>query len=60
MSFTKRDSQQVLRSGRGVILRLGDLRVLEKLGMTFERMFPMNPGEPEVRLYGRTLDAASG
>ncbi len=35
------------------------IRVLEKLGMSFERMFPMNPGEPEVRLYGRTLDAAA-
>ena len=36
------------------------IRVLEKLGMSFERMFPMNPGEPEVRLYGRKLDAAGG
>jgi len=31
------------------------IRVLEKLGMRFERMYPMHPGEPEVRLYGRTL-----
>lgn len=31
------------------------IRVLEKLGMQFERMFPMNPEEPEVRLYGRQL-----
>ena len=38
----------------------GSIRVLEKLGMTFERMFPMNPGEPEVRLYGRALDPADG
>jgi len=27
------------------------IRVLEKTGMRFERMFPMHPGEPEVRLY---------
>jgi RimJ/RimL family protein N-acetyltransferase len=31
------------------------IRVLEKLGMSFERMFAMYPDEPEVRLYGRTL-----
>ena len=31
------------------------IRVLEKLGMSFERMFSMRPDEPEVRLYGRTL-----
>ena len=31
------------------------IRVLEKLGMRFERMFAMRPDEPEVRLYGRTL-----
>ena len=31
------------------------MRVLEKVGLRFERMFPMHPGEPEVRLYGRTL-----
>jgi [ribosomal protein S5]-alanine N-acetyltransferase len=35
----------------------GSIRVLEKLGMTFERMYPMHPGEPEVCLYGRSLDA---
>ena len=29
------------------------IRVLEKLGMRFERMYPMHPKEPEVRLYGR-------
>ena len=34
----------------------GSIRVLEKLGMRFERMFPMRPNEPEVRLYGRSLD----
>ena len=34
----------------------GSIRVLEKLGMSFERMFAMNPGEPEVRLYGRALE----
>jgi RimJ/RimL family protein N-acetyltransferase len=28
------------------------IRVLEKLGMRFERMYPMYPDEPEVRLYG--------
>jgi RimJ/RimL family protein N-acetyltransferase len=38
----------------------GSIRVLEKLGMSFERMFPMNPGEPEVRLYGRTLAVPAG
>ena len=34
------------------------IRVLEKVGLRFERMFPMRPGEPEVRLYGRTLAPA--
>jgi [ribosomal protein S5]-alanine N-acetyltransferase len=34
----------------------GSIRVLEKLGMRFEGMHLMNPGEPEVRLYGRTLE----
>jgi len=29
----------------------GSIRVLEKIGMRFERMYPMHPGEPEVRLY---------
>ena len=38
----------------------GSIRVLEKIGMRFERMYPMHPGEPEVRLYGRTLEAFSG
>ena len=33
----------------------GSIRVLEKLGMSFERMYPMNPDEAEVRLYGRAL-----
>ncbi len=36
----------------------GSIRVLEKLGMKFERMYPMHPGEPEVRLYGRSLNGA--
>lgn len=27
------------------------IRVLEKVGMRFERMYPMHPDEPEVRLY---------
>lgn len=31
------------------------IRVLEKIGMRFERMYPMHPNEPEVRLYGRGL-----
>jgi RimJ/RimL family protein N-acetyltransferase len=31
------------------------IRVLEKVGMRFERMYPMHPGEPEVRLYARDL-----
>ena len=33
----------------------GSIRVLEKLGMSFERMVSMRPNEPDVRLYGRTL-----
>jgi RimJ/RimL family protein N-acetyltransferase len=33
----------------------GSIRVLEKLGMSFERMFSMSADEPPVRLYGRTL-----
>jgi RimJ/RimL family protein N-acetyltransferase len=33
----------------------GSIRLLEKLGMSFERMFAMRSDEPEVRLYGRTL-----
>ena len=32
------------------------IRVLEKVGMRFERMYAMNPAEPEVRLYGRSLE----
>jgi len=31
------------------------IRTLEKLGMSFERMFSMRPDEPDVRLYSRTL-----
>ena len=31
------------------------IRVLEKLGMSFERMYSMRPNEPDVRLYGRTF-----
>jgi RimJ/RimL family protein N-acetyltransferase len=31
------------------------IRVLAKLGMTFERMVSLRPGEPDVCLYGRTL-----
>jgi RimJ/RimL family protein N-acetyltransferase len=31
------------------------IRVLEKLGMRFERMVSMRPEEPDVRLFGRSL-----
>lgn len=31
------------------------IRVLEKLGMRFERMFSVKPEEPDVRLFGREL-----
>jgi [ribosomal protein S5]-alanine N-acetyltransferase len=33
----------------------GSIRVLEKIGMQFERMHSMHPGEADVRLYGRSL-----
>lgn len=33
------------------------IRVLEKLGMRFERTVSMKAGEPDVRLYGRSLAA---
>lgn len=33
----------------------GSIRVLEKLGMNFERMFSMHDAEPAARLYGRDL-----
>jgi RimJ/RimL family protein N-acetyltransferase len=36
----------------------GSIRVLEKLGMSFERMVAMHPDEPPVRLYGRALNDA--
>jgi [ribosomal protein S5]-alanine N-acetyltransferase len=36
------------------------IRVLEKLGMRFERMYPMYPAEPEVRLYGMELPSTCG
>jgi RimJ/RimL family protein N-acetyltransferase len=36
----------------------GSIRVLEKIGMRFERMYPMHSGAPEVRLYGRTLEVS--
>ena len=35
------------------------IRVLEKVGMRFERLFPMHPGEPEVRLYSMSLANAA-
>jgi len=34
------------------------IRVLEKLGLRFERHYPMYPGEPEVRLYAIDLKGA--
>jgi hypothetical protein len=34
------------------------IRVLEKLGMKFERMVSIRPNEPDVRLYGRSLAPA--
>jgi ribosomal-protein-alanine N-acetyltransferase len=34
---------------------MASIRVLEKIGMSFERMFPMHENEPPVRLYGRSL-----
>jgi RimJ/RimL family protein N-acetyltransferase len=33
----------------------GSIRVLERLGMRFERMHTVAPGEPDVRLYGVDL-----
>jgi RimJ/RimL family protein N-acetyltransferase len=33
----------------------GSIRVLEKIGMQFERLHSMEPGEADVRLYGRAL-----
>lgn len=33
----------------------GSIRVLEKIGMRFERMHSMHPDEPDVRLYARTF-----
>jgi len=38
----------------------GSIRVLEKLGMSFERMITMREGEPPARLYGRALCDNSG
>jgi ribosomal-protein-alanine N-acetyltransferase len=35
------------------------IRVLEKIGMRFERMYPMRPDEPEVRLYACDLGRAA-
>ena len=32
------------------------IRVLEKLGMSFERRFSMHEGEPPALLYGRSLN----
>jgi [ribosomal protein S5]-alanine N-acetyltransferase len=33
----------------------GSIRVLEKIGMQFERMHSMHPGEADVRLYARSF-----
>jgi [ribosomal protein S5]-alanine N-acetyltransferase len=33
----------------------GSIRILERLGMRFERMHTVSPGEPDVRLYGVDL-----
>jgi RimJ/RimL family protein N-acetyltransferase len=38
----------------------GSIRVLEKLGMEFERLYEDKPGERPVRLYGRTLKPSHG
>lgn len=38
----------------------GSIRVLEKLGMKFERMVSMRANEPDVRLYVRTLGLEAG
>jgi ribosomal-protein-alanine N-acetyltransferase len=35
----------------------GSIRVLEKIGMRFERMHSMDPGKADVRLYGRALES---
>jgi RimJ/RimL family protein N-acetyltransferase len=34
------------------------IRVLEKIGLRYERMYPMYPGQPEVRLYSIELTGA--
>jgi len=36
------------------------IRVLEKLGLRFERLYPMREGEPEVRLYSIELGQSPG
>jgi [ribosomal protein S5]-alanine N-acetyltransferase len=36
----------------------GSIRVLERVGMSFERLVSMRPDEPDVRLYGRSLAPA--
>jgi [ribosomal protein S5]-alanine N-acetyltransferase len=45
----------------GVVSEHNDasIRVLEKLGMRFERMYPMHADEPEVRLYSLNPGAAT-
>lgn len=50
-------SRFALRRVIGVVSEgnAGSIRILEKLGMHFERMNAMYPGEPEVRLYGVDL-----
>ena len=33
----------------------GSIRVLEKLGMRFERMIRLSPDEPEIKLFASDL-----
>ena len=53
---TLREARRKMGLGRviGVVSagNAASIRVLEKLGMRFERMHRMYPDEPEIRLYG--------
>ena len=56
----RREIRPRTRHRRGVARATrASIRVLEKLGMSFERMYPMHPDEPAVRLYGRAFDGDS-
>jgi RimJ/RimL family protein N-acetyltransferase len=46
-----------LRRAIGVVSpgNIASIRLLEKLGMRFEGVFPLQPQEPEVRVYGCSL-----